>query len=80
MFDCLPSEVREVYWKCTLNDLKVKLRLYLGEKQASIVQDFQTLAKIVSEAFGSGKKDEKVEVPQTEAQMKAAFNSVFGAS
>lgn len=79
MFDCLPSDIQQVYWKSTLNDLKVKLRLYLGNKQAEIVQNFQTLSTVVSLAFGKGKKKEKTEMPQTKEQMEAAFNSVFKA-
>lgn len=87
MFDCVPSDIQEVYWKYTHNDIKVKLRLHLGKEQAHIAQDFQTIALIVSQAFGDGKKPKgssksgsKPDVfePSTAEEMRTAFNSVFG--
>lgn len=81
MFDCVPSNLPELYWKYTRNDFKVKLRLYLGCSQARIVQDYQSLAKVVSEAFGGStqsKVDENTLVPKTKEEMQAAFKGVFG--
>lgn len=45
-----------------------------------IVQDYQTLAMIATQALGGGgkKTSDKLEVPQTAAQMERAFDSVFG--
>jgi len=77
IFDSVPSELSQIYWRYTLNDIKVKLRLYVGHTQASIVQDFQTMAIIVSQAFGGGKKKEVYE-PKTKADLELAFGSVFG--
>ena len=76
MFDSIPSDLDQIYWRCTLNDIKVKLRLYLGSRQASFYQDFQTIAMIVSQAFGGKKKD--VAKPQTVDELKSAFGSIFG--
>lgn len=82
MFDCVPSNLPELYWKYTLNDFKVKLRLHLSCRQAEIVQEYQTLSLIVSGAFGgtskSNEPSDDVKVPQTENEMIAAFNNMFG--
>lgn len=83
-FDCVPSNLQKVYWKFTRNDIRVKLRLYLGERQAHILQDYQSLALIVSQALGGSKakggrsSSEDKEVPRTKQEMEAAFKSVFG--
>lgn len=78
MFDCVPSSLPEVYWRFTRNDLKVKLRLFLGERQARILQDYQNLALVASQALGGSKKgDTDSEIPKTKEQIQAAFRSVF---
>lgn len=87
MFDCVPSDIQEVYWKYTQNDIKVKLRLHLANEQAHITQDFQTIALIVSQAFGDGKKSKGTKgggrqsdafEPTTAEEMRTAFKNVFG--
>lgn len=77
MFDSVPSDLDEIYWRCTLKDIRVKLRLYLGHQQALIVQNFQSMSIIVSQAFGGKKKDKPVE-PKSKAELELAFRSVFG--
>jgi hypothetical protein len=61
--------------------------LYIGEKQAIIVQEFQTLQKIVSMALGGSEKGKSdpasdpnvnLMVPKTGGELKAAFGKVFG--
>jgi hypothetical protein len=54
----------------------VKLRLYVGHRQALIVQDFQVMATILNQAFGGKKKE--VAQPKTKAELELAFGSVFG--
>jgi len=49
----------------------------LGREQALISQNFQTMAILVSQAFG-GKKKDKAVVPQTKEELEASFRSVFG--
>jgi hypothetical protein len=49
----------------------------MGHQQALIIQNFQTLATIVSQAFG-GKKENKPTMPQTKEELEASFRSVFG--
>ncbi len=50
----------------------------MGREQALIIQNFQTLATIVSQAFGEKKKKDQVVVPQTKEELEASFRSVFG--
>jgi hypothetical protein len=78
VFDSVPSELDQIYWRFTLNDIKVKLRLHLGHQQALIVQEFQTIALIVGQAFGSKKNKAKVSEPSSAEELQAAFGSVFG--
>lgn len=78
VFDSIPSDLDQIYWRCTLNDIKVKLRLYLSSRQAAFVQDYQTIALIVGQAFGSKKNKVDAVKPQTAEELKAAFGSVFG--
>lgn len=57
----------------------------MGEKQAQIVQDFQTLHKVAALAVGSdtGGSKPKVDantnlvVPKSAAELQAAFYNVF---
>lgn len=59
----------------------MKLRLHLGREQALIIQEYQTLGKVISQALGgskSSKTAEEVTIPKTGAEMQAAFKSVFG--
>lgn len=74
----MPSSVNKIYWKYTRSDIKVKLRLYLGQKQAEAVQQYENLALIANQLFGDGKKHSENVVPKTEAEMVAAFGAVFG--
>lgn len=60
-------------WEYSLDDMRVRIRLKIGEQQAKVHQDYQTLALIVSEAFG-GKKSE---TPQTATDAIANFHALF---
>lgn len=70
-----------MFWKYTLNDIRVKLRLYLGEKQSEAVQNYESLALVASEIFG-GKKGARPQgdrkVAQTEAEIMAGMKDIFG--
>lgn len=78
MFDSVPSELDQIYWRFTLNDIKVKLRLHLGHQQALVIQEYQTIAMIVGQAFGGKKNKSNVVKPETAEELNAAFGSVFG--
>lgn len=55
------------------------LRLRVGEAQTHHLQQYNTLATIVSQAFGGGSKASKPEIvePKTAAEAHAIFNSLF---
>lgn len=80
MFDCSPSDIETVYWKYTRHDIKVKLRLYVALRQIDYMQQFQSMAILAGKLFGGGKSTSSSEIvePKNEAEMLAAFNSVFG--
>jgi hypothetical protein len=81
-FDTIPSDITRVFWKVTRNDIRVKVRLYLGERYARIIQDYQSYSLATSYIFGGkSKKRSSVndeDIPKTAAQAKMAFKSVFG--
>lgn len=78
-FDEVPSNLLKVYWKVTREDIKVKLRLYLGQRHALILQDYQSMALVASNALGGGSKvQDEEDAPQTWAEAQMAFQSVFG--
>jgi hypothetical protein len=60
-------------WEYSLDDMRVRIRLKIGEQQAKVHQDYQTLALIVSEAFGGKKSD----TPQTATDAIANFQALF---
>jgi len=82
VFDCVPSDIRQVYWQYTQNDLRVRIRLYLGQRQAGIVQSYQTLAKVAGDLFSDNKRPSadtgNADIPKTRDEAIAQFSSVFG--
>lgn len=58
----------------------MRTRLKLGEKQAHFIQDYQSIAVVVSQALGGGTKaaNENKNVPQNKAEAQSLFNRVFG--
>lgn len=84
MFDCAPSNRREVFWKYTLNDIKVRLKLYLGEKQSEALQTYESLVLVASQLFGDSKKKPKAknsdshETVSTKAGIEAKMKEIFG--
>lgn len=71
-----------MFWDITYDDLKVKARLYIGEQQAKITQQFQTFMEVAKLALGGGEKGEDPNVnmmkPKSAAELKNAFGKVFG--
>lgn len=77
----MPSNLPTLYWKYSFNDVKTKLKLYLGREQALVIQSYDTLALLVEQAFGDGKPstpEPAVRVASTLTEMQAAFGSMFG--
>ena len=76
-FDLVPSQLWPLFWSITYYDIQTKLRLFLGEKQLLVNQQFQVLQEVVSMAFGgksSGSGGGSPEdIPKTAEQAKAMF-------
>lgn len=73
----------DLFWKISYSDIRVKIRVFLGHQQALIVQNFETLAEIVSSAFGEGETEREKTIrtaqkPQNLAELQLAVNKVFG--
>lgn len=80
VFDCAPSQLyRRVFWDVSYADIQTKIKLFLGEKQASITQEFQTLGEIMKLAFGDGGKERNQDIPvvRTKEELQAGFARVF---
>jgi hypothetical protein len=83
-FDTAPSRLPIVFWAHSHNDLQTKVRLKIGHEQAKVIQDFQTMAQILSAAFGGGGKSSgsapsgDVAKPQSVEELQAAMTNVFG--
>lgn len=50
----------------------------MGEKQNGYIQDFETLAKILSMAFGGKKEEDTAPVPKTKGEAALMMAQVFG--
>lgn len=77
MFQCAPSHLDSIYWSHTYTDIKLMTKLKVGHEQARVVQDYQTLAMVVSQALGGGKKSSDGAV-KTKEEALSQFASVFG--
>lgn len=71
--------MRETFWQLTYHDLKTKIMLYSGEKQALIVQEFQSLVEVAKLTHGSGEKEKTDLQPvKTIQEVRAGMAAVFG--
>ena len=50
-----------IRWRYSLKELRQYTQLKVSEKQVKAVQDFEVMAKILSMAFGGGKKETKIQ-------------------
>lgn len=68
-----------MFWQYTPEDITLRLRVYLGEKQAEAVQNFESLALIAGRIFGSNKNKSKgsEQLVSTKEGMKAAAKELF---
>lgn len=83
-FNVKPSRLRKVYAKYSMGDVRMTLRLFLGNKVHTFTQDYQTMAMLLSQVFGSGEGSaepaRKVPEPvKTLAEFEHSFKKVFGA-
>ena len=85
VFDCGPSQLARHYWTNTFGDLKTRLRIRFGFEHARLIQGFENLALVGSQALGGGKKDGPRRGPppgvkpiENEEDAMAAFMRVMG--
>ncbi len=88
VFDVSPSQLRGVFWSNSHRDVKMRMRLKAQFQQVMIVQQYSTIASIISRALGGKPEkrkrpgppkglDEKL-FPQTEQELRAVFQRAFG--
>ena len=58
MFKCCEGDLRELFWRYSIYELKKAIEIKVGETYASHMTQFTVIAEVVSGAFG-GKKDKK---------------------
>lgn len=74
----MPSALyRDLYWRVTIGDIRTKLRLYVAEKQYGYIQDFETIARIISMALGGKEKEEEIPIPKTKGEAAMMVASIF---
>lgn len=59
MFKCCEGDLRELFWRYSIYELKKAIELKVGETYASHMTQFTVIAEVVSGAFGGDKKDKK---------------------
>jgi hypothetical protein len=69
--------LEDLYWSITYRDVKTKVKITLGQKQAEAMQEYQNIAHIVGKAFGGDDKP-KGETPSNFAEAQSQFNKVLG--
>lgn len=81
VFDEVPSNLSEVYWKYTLVDIKMKLKLYLGQQQSIAVQYYESLMLVAGQIFGDSKSSPppaSKKVAKTKSEIQTGFAEIFG--
>lgn len=58
MFKCCEGDLRDLFWRYSVYELKKAVQLKIGETYASHMTQFTVMAEILAGAFG-GKKDKK---------------------
>jgi hypothetical protein len=56
-FNEVPSRLPTLYWSHSLDDLRFKVRIKIGETTTHALQDYNALALVVSAALGGGAND-----------------------
>lgn len=81
----VPSRLSEVYWGNTYGDIKYRLKIRVGEAQATHSQMFEALCNTVSMALGGKEESSEAksarieqEAPKNKTEAMAQFRSVFG--
>lgn len=56
----------------------MRTRLYTAEKQHTFIQDFESIALIISAALGGKAEEDKPPIPKTKEELAGMMASVFG--
>lgn len=75
-FDKVPSQLWSMFWTITYYDIQTRLRLFVGERQLMVNQQFQMMSQVVSLAFGGSSKEETSAAPKTGAEALAMFGTL----
>lgn len=59
MFKCCEGDLRDLFWRYSVYELKKAIELKIGETYASHMTQFTVIAEVVSAAFGGGKNSKK---------------------
>lgn len=69
------------FWRITYQDIQMKMKVYIGNQQSLIAQDFQNLMKMLEMAFPSDNANSGIpkgtKLIQTEEDMMLAMSRVF---
>lgn len=88
-YGCSKSNLRLIYWQETFEDIQLKLRFKVGEKQIEASQMYEAIVSVASQVFGSedkgGSKGELTQVKvadrnvaKTSHEAINMFNDIFG--
>jgi hypothetical protein len=59
VFKCCEGDLRDLFWRYSVYELKKAIELKIGETYASHMTQFTVIAEVVSGAFGGKKEDKK---------------------
>jgi hypothetical protein len=86
-FETVPSQLAKILWKYTREDIKIRTRLRLGEGQAHHVQQFQTIATLLSRVLGgesdkssASESESSSALPKNFEDAQRQLAAVFGKS
>lgn len=79
----LPSQLVELYWSITYEDIRFKIKTKISERMADFTQHYENLGSVVSQMFGGGddspsSNTTKAKPVQTWQEAQLAAAAVFG--
>jgi len=79
-YGCSKSELREVYWRDTFEDIQLKLRFKVGEKQVEGSQMYEAIANVASQIFGNSEAETSSSSKGSLSQAKVPEKNVVRSS
>lgn len=77
-FNTVPSRLNLLFWQYSFADISFKLRVAASQSVVEYNQQYQILAKVVSQALGGGKLNKpSAPEPTNVTELQALFNNVF---